>query len=61
MWTRKIFICKNKMHLTLAGALREREVAGLTPEDIDFDAALSCILFLLYLFFHNLSLQQKMR
>ena len=53
------FIRKNKMHLTLAGALREREVAGLTPEDIDFDAALSCILFLLYLFFHNLSLQQK--
>ena len=53
------FIRKNKMHLTLAGALREGEVAGLTPEGIDFDAALSCILFLLYLFFHNLSLQQK--
>ena len=27
------------VHLTLVGALREGEVAGLTPEDIDFDAA----------------------
>ena len=27
------------LHLTLVGALREGEVAGLTPEDIDFDAA----------------------
>ena len=27
------------MHLTLVGALREGKVAGLTPEDIDFDAA----------------------
>ena len=27
------------VHLTLVGALREGEVAGLTPEDIDFDGA----------------------
>ena len=27
------------VHLTLVGALREGEIAGLTPEDIDFDAA----------------------
>ena len=27
------------LHLTLVGTLREGEVAGLTPEDIDFDAA----------------------
>ena len=27
------------VHLTLVGALREGEVAGLTPEDINFDAA----------------------
>ena len=27
------------VHLPLVGALREGEVAGLTPEDIDFDAA----------------------
>ena len=27
------------VHLTLVGALREGEVAGLTPEDIDFEAA----------------------
>ena len=27
------------VHLTLVGALREGEVAGRTPEDIDFDAA----------------------
>ena len=27
------------VHLTLVGALREGEVAGLTPDDIDFDAA----------------------
>ena len=27
------------VHLTLVGALREGEVAGLTPEDIDFDAS----------------------
>ena len=27
------------VHLTLVGALREGEVAGLTLEDIDFDAA----------------------
>ena len=27
------------VHLTLVGVLREGEVAGLTPEDIDFDAA----------------------
>ena len=27
------------VHLTLVGALREGEVAGLTPEDLDFDAA----------------------
>ena len=27
------------VHLTLVGALREGEVAGLIPEDIDFDAA----------------------
>ena len=26
------------VHLTLVGALREGEVAGLPPEDIDFDA-----------------------
>ena len=27
------------VHLTLVGALREGEIVGLTPEDIDFDAA----------------------
>ncbi len=27
------------VHLTLVGALREGEVVGLTPEDLDFDAA----------------------
>ena len=27
------------VHLTLVGALREGEVAGLTPEDLDFDGA----------------------
>ena len=27
------------VHLTLVGALREGEVAGLTPEDIDFYVA----------------------
>lgn len=27
------------VHLTLVGVLREGEVAGLIPEDIDFDAA----------------------
>ena len=27
------------VHLTLVGALREGEVAGLTTEDIDFDTA----------------------
>ena len=27
------------VHLTLVGALREGEVVGLTPEDIDFGAA----------------------
>ena len=30
---------KSRIGLTLVGALREGEVAGLTPEDIDFDAA----------------------
>ena len=25
------------VHLTLVGALREGEIVGLTPEDIDFD------------------------
>ena len=27
------------VHLTLVGALREGEIVGLTPEDLDFDAA----------------------
>ena len=27
------------VHLTLVGALREGEIVGLTPEDIDFDAS----------------------
>ena len=27
------------VHLTLVGALREGEVAGLTPEDLDFEGA----------------------
>ena len=27
------------IHLTLVGALREGEIVGLTPEDLDFDAA----------------------
>ena len=27
------------LHLTLVGALREGEIVGLTPEDLDFDAA----------------------
>ena len=27
------------VHLTLVGALREGEIVGLTPDDIDFDAA----------------------
>ena len=26
------------VHLTLVGALREGEIVGLTPEDLDFDA-----------------------
>ena len=30
------------VHLTLVGALREVEIVGLTPEDLDFDAADSC-------------------
>ena len=59
MWTRMKFIRKNKMHLTLAGALREREVAGLTPEDIDFDAALSCILSCYICFFTTSAYNKK--
>ena len=47
------------MHLTLAGALREREVAGLTPEDIDFDAALSCILSCYICFFTTSTYNKK--
>ena len=53
------FIRKNKMHLTLAGALREGEVAGLTPEDIDFDAALSCILSCYICFFTTSAYNKK--